>query len=252
MTARLAGKIAVVTAAAAGIGRAIADRLASEGATVHATDREAGATYTAPGIVPAVLDVTDGPAVRAFAAATGEIDILVNAAGVVPHGSVLDASESDWDRTFDINVKGMHRTVQAFLPGMLARAKDRGTSGSIINIASCASSLKGIPNRDVYGATKGAVLGLTKAVAVDFIAQGIRCNAICPGPVRTPSWTGRVEAFAAELGSMEQALDVYLLRQPMGRVGEADEIAALAAYLAADESAFMTGGVIPIDGGLSL
>ncbi len=252
MTERLTGKVAVVTAAGAGIGRAIAERLAREGATVHASDREAGARYEAPGIAVATLDVTDGAAVAALAAQIGPVDILVNAAGIVPHGSVLDATEAEWDRTFDINVKGMHRMVQAFLPGMLARAEAAGTSGSIVNIASCASSLKGIPNRYVYGATKGAVLGLTKAIAVDFVARRIRCNAICPGPVRTPSWNGRVEAFASELGSVEQALDVYLSRQPMGRVGEADEIAALAAYLAADESAFMTGGIIPIDGGLSL
>jgi 2-keto-3-deoxy-L-fuconate dehydrogenase len=252
MTVRLSGKVAVVTAAAAGIGRAIAERLAREGASVHATDREPGARYETAGISVATLDVTDGAAVTALAAAIGPVDILVNAAGIVPHGSVLEATEAEWDRTFDINVKGMHRTVQAFLPGMLERAEAQQSSGSIINIASCASSLKGIPNRYVYGATKGAVLGLTKAVAVDFVARRIRCNAICPGPVRTPSWSGRVEAFATALGSVEQALDVYLSRQPMGRVGEADEIAALAAYLAADESAFMTGGIIPIDGGLSL
>ena len=187
MQGRLAGKIAVVTAAGAGIGRAIAERLATEGAAVHATDREAGMRYDAPGISAATLDVTDDGAVRARADAIGPIDILVNAAGIVPHGSVLDASEEEWDRTFDVNVKGMHRMVQAFLPGMLARAAESGRSGAIINVASCASSLKGIPDRYVYGATKGAVLGLTKAIAVDFVDRGIRCNAICPGPVRTPS-----------------------------------------------------------------
>lgn len=252
MQGRLAGKIAVVTAAGAGIGRAIAERLAAEGAVVHATDRDAGARFDAPTISTTTLDVTDEAGVRALAAAIGGIDILVNAAGIVPHGSVLDATEQEWDLAFDINVKGMHRMVQAFLPGMLRRAVELDRSGAIINIASCASSLKGIPDRYVYGATKGAVLGLTKAIAVDFIDQRLRCNAICPGPVRTPSWQGRVDAFAAELGSVEQALDVYLSRQPMGRVGEAEEIAALAAYLASDESAFMTGVALPIDGGLTL
>lgn len=252
MTARLAGKIAVVTAAAAGIGRAIAERLAAEGAIVHATDREPGASYEEPGVVAATLDVTETAAVTAIARRIGEIDILVNAAGVVPHGSVLDADDAQWEQAFDINVKGMHRMVQAFLPGMLARAEAQSSSGSIVNIASCASSLKGIPNRYVYGATKGAVLGLTKAIAADFVGQRIRCNAICPGPVRTPSWNRRVEDFAAELGSMDAALDVYLSRQPMGRVGEPEEVAALVAYLAADESAFMTGGAIPLDGGLTL
>jgi len=252
MKGRLLDKLAVVTAAGQGIGRAIAERLALEGATVHATDRRPGAHYGVPGIVAAPLDVTDSAAVAALAAEIGPIDILVNAAGCVPHGSVLDATEEDWDLAFDLNVKSMHRTVRAFLPGMLERAEARGTSSSIINIASCASSLKGIPNRYIYGSTKGAVLGLTKAIAVDFVARRIRCNAICPGPVRTPSWSSRVEAFAAELGSVDQALDVYLSRQPMGRVGEVEEIASLAAYLAADESAFMTGGVLPIDGGLTL
>ena len=252
MSARLEGKVAVVTAAGQGIGREIASIFCREGATVYASDLDAAKLADHENCRTAALDVTSTPAVAAYAAAIGGIDILVNVAGFVHHGTALDTSDEDWDRTFDINVKSMHRTVHAFLPGMLERARTSGKSGSIINMASGASSLTGIPNRYAYGSTKGAVIGLTKSVAVDFIARGIRCNAICPGPVETPSWSERVRGFAEELGGMDKALDVYLSKQPIGRVGRADEVAALALYLASDESAFMTGVALPLDGGLTL
>ena len=165
---------------------------------------------------------------------------------------MLDTSDKDWDFSFDLNVKSMHRMIRAFLPGMLARAKASGGSGSIINMSSGASSLKGAPNRYTYGATKAAVIGLTKSVAVDFIRQGIRCNAICPGTVRSPSWEDRVEELGKTAGGKDKAMEMFVSRQPMGRVGEASEIAALALYLASDESAFTTGTAIPIDGGWTL
>ncbi len=188
-------------------------------------------------------------AVNSYAAKVGEIDILVNVAGFVAHGSVLDCTEKDWDFSFDLNVKSMHRMIQAFLPGMLSRAKAGGKSSSIVNLSSAASSLKGAPNRYAYGATKAAVVGLTKSVAVDFVSQGIRCNAICPGTVRSPSWEERVEELGKDMGGKQKALDMFVGRQPMGRVGEPSEIAALALYLASDESAFTTGIAVPIDGG---
>jgi 2-keto-3-deoxy-L-fuconate dehydrogenase len=190
--------------------------------------------------------------VNAYAAGVGEIDILANVAGFVHHGSVLQCEEKDWDFSFDLNVKSMHRMIRAFLPGMLARQKANGTSGSIINLSSGASSLKGAPNRYVYGATKAAVIGLTKSVAVDFIRDGIRCNAICPGTVESPSWHERVDALGKTVGGKDTALEMFVSRQPMGRVGKPEEIAALAVYLAADESAFTTGVAIPIDGGWTL
>src|SRR5690606_7982861 len=199
----------------------------------------------------AKLDITSTRAVDSYAEKVGKIDILVNVAGYVHHGSVLECSDNDWDVSFDVNVKGMHRTIKAFLPGMLERAAENRSSGSIINLASGASSIKGIANRYAYGASKAAVIGLTKAVAVDFIRQGIRCNAIAPGTVRSPSWEERVEELGKTVGGKDKALEMFVSRQPMGRVGEAWEIAALAVYLASDESAFTTGTIIPVDGGLS-
>lgn len=246
MGKRLAGKTALVTAAGQGIGRAIADMFADEGAVVIATDLDAGLLDGFDGTA-AALDVRDTHAVDAFAERTGAIDILANVAGFVHHGSVLECSEKDWDFSFDLNVKSMHRMISAFLPAMLEKG-----GGSIINMASGASSLKGAPNRYVYGATKAAVIGLTKAVAVDFIKQNIRCNAICPGTVRSPSWEQRVEELGKDVGGKEKAMEMFVSRQPMGRVGEAVEVAALATYLAADESAFTTGAIIPIDGGWTL
>lgn len=252
---RLEGRRAFLTAAGQGIGRATAEAFAREGAEVIATDvdgaklnglREAGVARTE------ALDVRNTQVVDAFAGSVGEIDILFNCAGFVHHGTVLDCSEADWDFSFDLNVKSMHRTVKAFLPGMLKLAEKRGKSSSIVNIASGASSVRGIANRYAYGASKAAVIGLTKAVAADFIRKGVRCNAICPGTVRSPSWEERVEALGRDIGSKEKALQMFVERQPMGRVGEPEEIAAVAVYLASDESAFTTGIIISADGGFSL
>ncbi len=244
MSGRLKGKRAFVTAAAAGIGRASAIAFAREGATVIATDIDDKqlATLTKEGVAEvARLDARDSAAVAAMAKQVGTVDVLLNAAGFVHHGTVLECSDDDWDFSFDLNVKSMHRTLRAFLPGMLAAGH-----GSIINIASAAGVFKAAPNRYVYGATKAAVAGLTRAVAADFIAKGIRCNCICPGTIETPSMLGRAAALGA--GGRE----MFVSRQPMGRLGTADEIASLAVYLASDESAFTTGVAHIIDGGWTL
>ncbi|HWW49865.1 MAG TPA: SDR family oxidoreductase [Xanthobacteraceae bacterium] len=244
MSDRLKGKRAFVTAAAAGIGRACAIAFAREGAHVFATDiDEAGiADLKQHGVQEiARLDVLDNDAVAKVAAEAGNVDVLLNAAGYVHHGTVLDCSDKDWDFSFDLNVKSMHRTLRAFLPGMLAAG-----SGSIINIASAAGVFKAAPNRYVYGATKAAVAGLTRAVAADFVGKGIRCNCICPGTIETPSMLGRAAALGA--GGRE----MFVSRQPMGRLGTAEEIALLAIYLASDESAFTTGVAHIIDGGWTL
>jgi 2-keto-3-deoxy-L-fuconate dehydrogenase len=244
MSDRLKGKRAFVTAGAVGIGRACAAAFAREGATVIATDIDEKnlASLSGEGVAEvARLDVRDGAAVEAMAKRVGNVDILLNAAGFVHHGTVLDCNDADWDFSFDINVKSMHRTLRAFLPGMLAAGK-----GSIINIASAAGVFKAAPNRYVYGATKAAVAGLTRAVAADFITKGIRCNCICPGTIETPSMLGR----AASLGAGGR--EMFVSRQPMGRLGTADEIALLAVYLASDESAFTTGVAHIIDGGWTL
>ncbi|QKV20327.1 SDR family oxidoreductase [Oricola thermophila] len=251
MPGQLEGKIAVVTAAGQGIGRAIAEAFAVEGAKVHASDIDIK-KLDGLDASKAVLDVTDTDAVNAYAAEIGGIDILVNVAGFVHHGTVLDCTESDWDFSFDLNVKSMHRMIRALLPGMLARAEANDSSGSIINMSSGASSLKGAPNRYVYGTTKAAVIGLTKAVAQDFIRQRIRCNAICPGTIESPSWHQRVEELGKSVGSTDKALQMFVDRQPMGRVGKPEEVAALAVYLASDAAAFTTGTAIPIDGGWTL
>ncbi len=244
MSGRLKGKRAFVTAAAAGIGRASAIAFAREGATVIATDIDDKqlAALTKEGVAEvARLDARDSAAVATMAKQVGTIDVLLNAAGFVHHGTVLDCSDDDWDFSFDLNVKSMHRTLRAFLPGMLAAGR-----GSIINIASAAGVFKAAPNRYVYGATKAAVAGLTRAVAADFIAKGIRCNCICPGTIETPSMLGRAAALGA--GGRE----MFVSRQPMGRLGTAGEIASLAVYLASDESAFTTGVAHIIDGGWTL
>jgi 2-keto-3-deoxy-L-fuconate dehydrogenase len=244
MSGRLKGKRAFVTAAAAGIGRASAIAFAREGATVIATDIDDKqlAALTKEGVAEvARLDARDSAAVAAMAKQVGTVDVLLNAAGFVHHGTVLECSDDDWDFSFDLNVKSMHRTLRAFLPGMLAAGH-----GSIINIASAAGVFKAAPNRYVYGATKAAVAGLTRAVAADFIAKGIRCNCICPGTIETPSMLGRAAALGA--GGRE----MFVSRQPMGRLGTADEIASLAVYLASDESAFTTGVAHIIDGGWTL
>src|SRR5262245_36657392 len=244
MSDRLKGKRAFVTAAAAGIGRACAVAFAREGASVFATDiDEKGlASLKNEGIAEvAKLDARDTAAVDTMAKRVGKTDILLNAAGFVHHGTVLDCSDEDFDFSFDLNVKSMHRTIRAFLPAMLESG-----GGAIVNIASAAGVFKAAHNRYVYGATKAAVAALTRAVAADFISKGIRCNAICPGTIETPSMLGRAAALGAG------GRDMFVSRQPMGRLGTAEEIAALAIYLASDESAFTTGVAHVIDGGWTL
>ena len=244
MTGRLSGKRALVTAAGQGIGRATAEAFAAEGATVFATDRDEGLLDGLEAETFA-LDVRDDATVRAGVERAAP-DILFNCAGFVHHGTVLEATDEEWDFAFDLNVHSMFRTIRAALPGM----RERG-GGSIVNVSSAASSVMGAPNRFVYGTTKAAVIGLTKSVAVDFIKDGVRCNAICPGTVESPSWHDRVRAAGEASGDVEAARAAFVARQPMGRVGTAGEIAALAVYLASDESAFTTGHAHIIDGGWS-
>jgi len=245
--ARLQGKTALITAAGAGIGRATAIAFAREGCRVIATDLDAAKLEGLYGELHA-LDVRSTDAVQALAARMGTIDILFNCAGFVHHGTVLDCSEDDWDFSFDVNVKSMHRTIRAFLPGMLERG-----GGSIVNVASGASSVRGIPNRYVYGASKAAVIGLTKAVAADFIRRGIRCNAICPGTIQSPSLEARISTLAQQQGrSVEDVRRDFEARQAMGRIGTPEEVAALAVYLGSDESSFSTGSIHIVDGGFSL
>lgn len=216
-----------------------------EGAQVVATDVNVAALATLTGCETRVLDVTDGAQITALASDVGPIDVLFNCAGMVPAGSVLDCSDEDWDRAFELNAKAQFRLVRAFLPGMLSRAR-----GSVINMSSVASSVTGVPNRCAYGASKAAVIGLTKSVAADFVGKGIRCNAICPGTVESPSLRERIRAQAAANGQDEaEVLAAFQARQPMGRLGQPEEIAMLAVYLASDESAFTTGAVYVIDGG---
>ena len=247
MSGRLAGKIAFLTAAGQGIGRATALAFADEGAVVWATDINdqllAALSHERPSIRTRRLDVLKAQDIADCAAEVGAIDILFNCAGYVHHGTILDCSEKDWDLSFDINVKSMYRTCRAFLPAMLEAGK-----GSIINMSSAASSIKAAPNRFVYGSTKAAVIGLTKAIAADFVRRGIRCNAICPGTVQSPSLDQRIAAQ----GNIEKVYAEFVARQPMGRLGRPEEIAALAIYLASDESTFTTGQIHIIDGGFSV
>jgi 2-keto-3-deoxy-L-fuconate dehydrogenase len=247
MTGRLAGKIALVTAAGQGIGRATALAFADEGATVWATDINellvADLSRDRPTVRSHKLDVRESLDIEKFAAEVGAIDVLFNCAGYVHHGSILDCAEKDWDFSFDLNVKSMYRTCRAFLPAML-----KAGTGSIINMSSAASSIKAAPNRFVYGTTKAAVIGLTKAIAADFIRSGIRCNAICPGTVQSPSLDQRIAAQ----GDIEKVRSEFVARQPLGRIGRPEEIAALAVYLASNESSYTTGQVHIIDGGFSL
>jgi len=244
MAGRLAGKTAFLTAAAAGIGRATALAYAREGAHVIATDINAADLETLkqehPQIETAVLDVLDPAQCEAIANRWPGINILVNVAGFVHHGTILECAPADWARSFDINVNSMYRTIRSVLPDML----DRG-GGAIVNVSSIASSIKGIPNRCVYGATKAAVIGLTKSVAADFVGKGIRCNAICPGTVDSPSLAGRMAAT----GDLEAARRAFMARQPMQRLGKPEEVAALAVYLGSDEASFTTGTTSIVDGG---
>jgi 2-keto-3-deoxy-L-fuconate dehydrogenase len=248
---RLKGKVALVTAAGQGIGRAIAEAYAAEGAKVIATDLDDKKLKGVKG-TRQKLDVRSTEAVEALAKAVkkehGGLDILVNCAGFVHHGTVLTTTEKDWDFSFDLNVKSMHRTIHAFLPDMLKKGK-----GSIVNISSGASSVRGIPNRYVYGASKAAVIGLTKSVAADFIKQGIRANAICPGTIVSPSLDERIEARSKEIGrSIKAVQQDFIDRQPMGRLGTAEEIAWLAVYLGSDEASYTTGQIHLADGGFAL
>jgi 2-keto-3-deoxy-L-fuconate dehydrogenase len=242
---RLAGKRALITAAAQGIGRASAEAFIREGARVIATDVNAQGLDTLRGCETRTLDVTDASQIASLAADLGTIDILFNCAGIVHAGTILDCPDADWDRAFDLNARAQYRLVRAFLPGMLAQGR-----GSIINMSSVASSVTGVPNRFAYGASKAAVIGLTKSVAVDFVGKGIRCNAICPGTVESPSLRERIRAQAAANGQQEaEVLAAFQARQPMGRLGLPEEVAMLAVYLGSDESAFTTGAVHVIDGG---
>ena len=253
--ARLHGKRALVTAAGQGIGRATALAFAREGASVLATDIAAEKLVGLADALIATrpLDATDAAAITALADELGPIDILFNCAGFVHHGTVLDVLPEEWDFSFNLNVRSMYLTIRAFLPKMLERADHGGPGASILNMASTVSSVKGAPNRCVYGATKAAVIGLTKAVAVDFISRGIRCNAICPGTIATPSLDERIAMQGVKLpGGTEAARLGFVARQPLGRLGTAEEVAALAVYLASDEAAFTTGAIHIIDGGFTL
>lgn len=244
---RLKAKKALITAAAQGIGRATVAAFAAEGAEVIATDIQAAALSTLQGVTTHVLDVTDPLAISALAEKIGRIDILFNCVGYVDSGSVLETSEKNWDFSWSLNVTSMFYMIRAFLPAMLAAGH-----GSIINMSSVASSLKGVPNRCAYGTTKAAVIGLTKSIAADYVSQGIRCNAICPGTVQSPSLDQRILAQAAIQKRAEAEVRAeFIARQPMGRVATAAEIAALAVYLASDESTFTTGTPQIIDGGWS-
>ena len=250
MSQRLSGKTAFITAAGQGIGRAVALAFVAEGAQVIATDisEEHLASLAAEaGCKTLRLDVTDRAAIQAAAQAAGPVNVLFNGAGFVHAGTVLDCTEDEWAFAFELNVRSQFRTIQAFLPGMLAAG-----GGSIINMASVAGSIKGAPNRFAYGTTKAAVIGLTKSVAADFITRGVRCNAICPGTVESPSLRQRIaDGAKANQQSIDQVEAAYIARQPMGRLGRTSEIAALAVYLASDESAFTTGTAQVIDGGWS-
>jgi 2-keto-3-deoxy-L-fuconate dehydrogenase len=245
---RLHGKTALITGAAQGIGRASAEAFVNEGAQVIATDIHERNMESLNGCVVRRLDVRQASEILSLAQEFPEIDVLLNCAGCVPTGTVLECSEDDWDRSFDLNARAILMMIGGFLPGMLRHGR-----GSIINVESAASSVKGVPNRFAYSASKAAVVGLTEAVAADFVLQGIRANAICPGTVKSPSLQERVIAQAAQSDkSVDEAWSLYASRQPMGRLGSPEEVAALAVYLASDESAYTTGAVHVIDGGLTM
>jgi 2-keto-3-deoxy-L-fuconate dehydrogenase len=252
MAKRLQGKVALVTAAGQGIGRAIAESFAAEGASVIATDVDESKLDGIKSTRRLKLDVRSTAAVAALAkqvtAEFGALDVLVNCAGYVHHGSVLDCSEQDWDFSFDLNVKSMDRTIRAFLPAMLEK-----NAGSIVNISSAVSSIRGVPDRYAYGATKAAIIGLTKAVAADFIRRGIRANAICPGTIESPSLEGRIRERSKTTGkSVAEVERAFVERQPMGRLGRPQEVAALAVFLASDEASYISGQAHLVDGGMAL
>jgi 2-keto-3-deoxy-L-fuconate dehydrogenase len=253
MSDRLQGKIALVTAAGQGIGRAIAETFIAEGAAVIATDVAEDKLKDLKAKKSIKLDVRSQDNIDALAAEVGRefggLDILVNCAGYVHQGTIFDCSDKDWDFSFDLNVKSMHRMIKAFLPAMLEKKKP----GSIVNISSAVSSIRGVPNRYAYGATKAAVIGLTKAVAADFIKQGVRCNAICPGTIESPSLDDRIAALSKETGkSSDVVRQAFVDRQPMGRLGTAKEVALLALFLASDEASYITGQTHLVDGGMAL
>jgi len=246
MAGRLSGKTAFITAAAQGMGRAAALAFAREGAKVWATDvnaQQLKGLDGKDGIRTRLLDVTDEAAISRIAQEVGDVDVLFNCAGIVHNGSIQDASAKDWDQAFAVNVKSMFLVTRAFLPGMLKKQK-----GSIINMASVASSIKGLPNRCVYGASKAAVIGLTKSIAADYVRQGIRCNAVAPGTVDTPSLQGRINSYADPV----QARKDFVARQPMGRLGTVEDLVPIFIYLASEESQFATGNVFSIDGGMTI
>ncbi len=249
MTGSLSGKTAFVTAAGQGIGRATALAFAAEGARVIATDVNEAMVHqiASDRIHTARLDVLYAADVGQAARDAGSVDVLFNCAGFVHQGTVLEATDDEWDFAFELNARSMFRTMRAFLPGMLQRGH-----GAIINMASVASSLKGVPSRFIYSATKAAVIGMTRSVAADYVTRGIRCNCLCPGTVHTPSLDERINANAAAAGSVEAARAAFIDRQPMGRLGTPEEIAALAVYLASDAAQFITGQAVVIDGGLTL
>lgn len=244
MSGRLQGKICVVTAAGQGMGRSSVEAFQREGARVHASDideKKLADLAKLPNVTCQALDVTNPAAVEAYGKAVGAVDVLFNVAGIVHNGSILECSEADFDFAMTLNVRSMYRMIRAFLPGMLAK-----DGGAIINMASVASSVKGIPNRFIYGTSKAAVIGLTKSVAADFVGKGIRCSAICPGTVQTPSLDERINANADAVAARK----AFIARQPMGRLGTAEEMAALAVFLASDEASFATGQAYIVDGGL--
>jgi 2-keto-3-deoxy-L-fuconate dehydrogenase len=252
MPGRLKDKVSLITAAGQGIGHAIAEAFIAEGSAVIATDLDAEKLHSLKAVMRSKLDVRSTDAVQALAETVekefGPLDVLVNCAGYVHHGNVLECSEKDWDFSFDLNVKSMHRTVAAFLPGMLKKGR-----GSIVNISSVVSSIRGVPDRYAYGATKAAVIGLTKAVAADFIKKGIRANAICPGTIESPSLGDRMQAQAKATNTPLKAVEeAFIARQPMGRLGNPEEVAWLAVFLASDESSFITGHAHLVDGGMAL
>jgi 2-keto-3-deoxy-L-fuconate dehydrogenase len=248
MAGRLKGKVAVITAAGQGIGRAIAEAYVAEGATVWATDRDVDKLDGIARAKRRKLDVLSDRQIAAFADKVGPIDILVNAAGYVHHGTILECDDKAWDFSFDLNVRSMHRMIKAFLPGMLAKGQ-----GAIVNIASGAGSVRGIPNRYVYGATKAAVIGLTKAVAADFIRKGIRSNAICPGTIESPSLDDRIATLARDTNQpVETVRQAFVDRQAIGRLGKPEEVAAMAVYLGGDEASYTTGQIFLVDGGFAL